>query len=258
MRSLLAGLAGRALRNGAMSRTTVTFHVRGVRRARVLEVIAGRMRGLGLCWVPEPERARVEKTDPTVRRMVLARRGRWLTLVDTAPCAWGDYLSRDLGRSVLELRTWDGEASVTVTRWKQGKVVAQLELLDEAYRKGTEVYAPARVLLAWLPPERREAVLREGIKLVVPSGGPTGDAEIDAQLEAFDESDGDLDEDGGHFVPQDVTVEAIATAIGLTFPFPDPWVPRRVGELLFRHTGTTQRDKGQTATGRFPRARLPR
>lgn len=208
------------------------------------------MSTLGFVRVGNRERARVERTEPHLRRLALRRDGNWLTFADSASRAsfgealseldaWGEHLSRVLSRSVLAIWTWDGEASVRVTRWKKGKARCVLSLLHDAYRGADAfVYAPARVLWPWLPPDRRDAILREGVKLVTPSGGSTGDAEVDALLEGFDDADRLASEgvDDEHvFVSEGVSVAALSAAVGMRDPFLDPSEPRdEDAELLFR------------------------
>jgi hypothetical protein len=228
-----------------MSHTTETLHVRGVRRARLLGAITERMSTLGFVRVAEPDRADVERHDASTRRLALRRDGKWLTFSDGGDehdiDAWGEHLSRALGRSVLAIWTWDGEASVVATRWKNGTARTVLSLLREAYRKDDFAYAPAAVLRPWLPPAQRDAMIRAGIKLVTPSGGGTGDDELDALLEDFDDDDRletKLVEDGHVFVSEDVSVAAIGATVGIARPFLNPWEPHDGDEeLIFRLGG---------------------
>lgn len=121
---------------------------------------------------------------------------------------WAKSLSRALPHSVLAIWTWDGESSVVATRWKKGTQRAQLTLLQEAYRGGDgKPRAPAKVLWPWLPPERRAAILRDGVALVEPTPAfTTGDAEIDELLGGFDDDHTD-DDDGEHvYVPLETSV----------------------------------------------------
>ncbi len=102
----------------------------------------------------------------------------------------GEQLSRALGRSVLTIWTWDGEAAVRATRWKRGASYGSLNLLDEAYRgPDGRPYASAKIFWPWLPRDRRDVILAQGIALVTPAGEPTGDPEVDALLAGFDEAD---------------------------------------------------------------------
>lgn len=96
------------------------------------------------------------------------------------------------------------------------------------------------MLWPWLPREKRDAILASGIKLVAPSGGGTGDAELDTLLEGFNDADRSesLSDDGDEdfvYVPLETSVRAIAAAVGLSRPFVDPWSPAKDDEtLLFR------------------------
>jgi hypothetical protein len=239
-----------------MSHTTETLHVRGVRRARLVDAVTHRLKGLRWTYVALAERKQVERTEPELRRLVLRRDGKWLTLADSAgfdrrttranpPDAdiesWGEYLSHALDRSVLTVWTWDGEASVRATRWKRGKSCGVLSLLEEAYRGSDGLpYAPAKIFRPWLSPDQREAILGRGIKLVTPSGESTGDAELDALLAGFDESEraeSEFDEeDPDHvFVDESISVAALCAAVGMKDPFLNPWMPRDEDEeLVFR------------------------
>jgi hypothetical protein len=200
------------------------------------------MNALGFVRVADDERAEIERHDPSIRRLALRRDGRWLTFSDGGDehdiDAWGEHLSRALGRSVLAIWTWDGEASVVATRWKNGTARSVLSLLREAYRKNAFAYAPAAVLSPWLPPTRRAAMLRQGIKLVTPSGGSTGDEELDAMLEDFDDADrleSEVIDEDHVFVSEDVSVAAIGAMVGIAHPFLDPWEPHDGDEeLIFR------------------------
>ncbi len=241
-----------------MSHTTETVHVRGIRRSRLLDAITERMNTHGWKRAEGADRAHAERVEPELRRLVLRRDGKWLTLADSGGfdrrgavasspdadlASWGEYLSRALDRSVLTIWTWDGEASVRATRWKRGTSRGVLTLLADAYR-GTDglPYAPAKIFWPWLPAERRKAILASGVKLVTPGGESTGDAELDALLEGFDEADyaesAVAEEDGGDdvvFVALDISVPALGAAIGMKDPVLNPWMPREDDEeLVFR------------------------
>jgi hypothetical protein len=143
---------------------------------------------------------------------------------------------------VLAIWTWDGEASVVLTRWKRGKQRAKLTLLNDAFRGSDGIpRAPAKVLWPWLPREQREAVLGDGVRLVEPSAAAsTGDEELDALLEDFDEADR-VDVDAGAsdgaivYVPLETSVAALGAAVGIVQPFLDPLsLGEGDQELLFR------------------------
>ncbi len=216
---------------------------------------------LGHVLLRSEERASLERVEPNLRRLALRRDGAWLTFADEAGFdrrtlradpptadidAWGEYLSRALDRSVLTVWTSESEASVRATRWKRGKTRGRLTLLDQAYRGPDGFpYAPSKVLWPWLPRARREQLLASGIKLVTPSGGSTGDPELDALLEGFDESDhvesdGGDEDDGGVFVSEDISVRAIGAAIGMTRPLLNPSFLDEADEaLVFARTTRT-------------------
>lgn len=240
-----------------MSHSTETLHVRGVRRAPLVEAIMDRMRGLGWTRVIGAERADVERTEPELRRLALRRDNTWLTLADAAgfdrrttranPAdadieSWGEHLSRALDRSVLTIWTWDGEASVRATRWKRGESRGVLTLLRDAYRGPDGLpYAPAKIFWPWLPPDRRDAIVASGIKLVTPSGPSTGDAELDMLLAGFDDADraespiDDDDDPDFVYVDESISVAALCASVGMRDPFLNPWMPRDEDvELVFR------------------------
>jgi hypothetical protein len=153
---------------------------------------------------------------------------------------WGRALSRELDRSVLAIWTWDGESSVSVTRWKRGKKRGSFELLRDATRGADgKPRAPAKVLWPWLPKKEREAILRDGIPLVEKAPG-TGDAELDALLEGFDEGDADESadeegEDGLLWVSLETSLAAIGAAVGLEDPTLNPYDDEDGDtQLLFR------------------------
>lgn len=235
-----------------MSQTTETLHVRGITRARFLDAVFARMKEQGWTHVPGPEG--FDPTDPEVRRLVMRRDGKWLTLADGAGFdrrmdtygpeneiqGWGEQLSRALGRSVLTIWTWDGEAAVRATRWKRGTSRGSLNLLQEAYRgPDGHPYASAKIFWPWLPRERRDAILAKGIKLVEPGGEPTGDAELDELLAGFDDADGaevSEDDDPDHvFVDESISVPALARAVGMRHPLLNPWMPDDGDEELVFH-----------------------
>jgi hypothetical protein len=213
-----------------MSESSETIFVRGVRRARFVGAVEAFRRANGLERVPEGAVRHAEARGPDLQRVALRRDGKWLILADTLPdsaSAWGEHLSRFLGRSVLTLFTWDGEATVVATRWKAGKVRAKLELLGDAFRGADgRPRAPAKVLWPWLEPSARGALLRDGIPLRAPGGEGTGDAELDDLLEEFDDvpEPGEDDAvDGDHvFVPIGTSVLSLGAPIGLRRPFLDP------------------------------------
>jgi hypothetical protein len=237
-----------------MSHTTETIHVRGVRRARLLRAIVERMSRLGFTPVPPEQRSRIEGSERNLRRLALRRDKKWLTLADSGGFdrrheervrdasieAWGQYLSRALDRSVLTIWTWDGEAAVRATRWKRGKRRGVVSLLGDAYRGADGLpYAPAKIFWPWLPPARRSAILARGIPLVTPAGEGTGDPELDALLEGFDDADlaesAPEDDDGDLvFVEERIAVAGLGGAVGMRNPFLDPWDPADEDEeLLF-------------------------
>lgn len=220
-----------------MSHTTQTIHVRGVWRSRLLAAVDARMVDLGYRAIfPED----LQPGEPDLRRFLLRRDGRWLTLVDEAGFdprlgprdapgsdleSWGAHLSRALSRSVLTIYTWDGEATVVATRWHRGRPRRVLTLLEEAYRGDDGLpYAPARVLWPWLPPARREAILAAGIALTMPAAGTTGHGELDALLEGYDDDDreGSDDDDDFVFVDESISVAAIGAAAGMRAPLLHP------------------------------------
>lgn len=223
-----------------MSHTTSTLHVRGIPLRRFVSAVHERMRARG--YRPAANGA---------RRLLVRKQGAWCTLVDTEGydprrdagdaelASWGADLSQLLGRSVLTLWTWDGEASVVATRWKHGTQRSILSLLQEAYRDDDRVpRAPARVLWPWLPPARRGEILRTGVALVAPAAGSTGDAEVDALLADFDDEESfvnDVEEDEDFvFVEENVSLAGLGAAIGLR-PWLDPWNPdAAVRELRFQ------------------------
>ncbi len=221
-----------------MSRTTNTVHVRGLRKSSLLRVIDVYLDRRRLVRVPDEERDRVERTVADLTRVAIRRVGRWSTIAldhEEDIDAWGSGLSGLLARSVLTIWTWDGEASVSATRWKHGRPRARLELLREAYRgKDGEARAPARVLRPWIDRDKRAAALRDGIPLVAPAR--TGNAELDAILASIrdDEPDDPLFPDHV-FVDLDTSVAGIAAAIGLRDPMLDPYVVEPPDEeLLYR------------------------
>lgn len=139
--------------------------------------------------------------------------------------------------------TWDGEASVVATRWKDGAERAQLELLAEVYRgKAGTARAPAKALRPWLEPEGRAAILRDGIALVAPVRS-TGNPEVDAVLAKMREAEmavvreAEVEEEGFVFATIEASVGGIASAIGLA----DPWIRDLSDEglrmLRFRRAG---------------------
>lgn len=198
--------------------------------------------------------------------MRLRKRGAWCSMLDVdgydprRPAGdaelqlWAEELSLQLEVSVLALFTWDGEASVSATRWRHGRRRAALELLRDAYRDEHGVArAPARVFWPWLPRETRAPLLRAGIALVKPAVGSTGDAELDALLEGFAEADDvpadfedesewrDEDDDDDVFVSEEISLAGIGAAIHL-----HPWltpsdVDADVHELTFARPGAKVR-----------------
>jgi hypothetical protein len=223
-----------------MSRTTESIHIRGARRGRVTAAIDERMRLLGYRRV-----ARTKEDLGERRRIILRREGKWLSFVDDAGTdlrKWGEHLSRALERSVLTLWTWDGEASVVATRWREGQPRHVLTLLDDAFRGSDGLaYAPAKVLWPWIQSAQREAILARGIALMMPSA-TTGDDELDELLEGFDEDDSQGDtpleqEEGSVFVNEHVSVLAIAATVGMRNPWIDTNSPRAGDrELIYLRT----------------------
>jgi len=240
-----------------MSRTTENLYVRGVRTQRVVAAIEKRLRAEGLVPVSDGERAAVERTEPNVLRIAIRRDGLWIGIADPrgfggfAQAAdgdlegWGRDLSRELDRSVLTIWTWDGEGFVTATRYKRGKKRGTLELPGAAKRGDDGVpRAPAKILWPWLPKKSRDASLRDGFAVVERQTG-TGDPELDALLEGFDDDDGNDDElvadgdDGEVYVPMETCVSALGAAIGMTNPGLNPY-DEDAQELLFRPAKPTK------------------
>lgn len=223
-----------------MSRTTENLYVRGVRTQRVVAAIEKRLRAEGLVRVSDGERAAVERTEPNLLRIAVRRDGPWVSIADArgfggfAQAAdgdlegWGRDLSRELDRSVLTIWTWDGEGFVTATRYKRGKKRGTLELPGAAKRGDDGVpRAPAKMLWPWLPKKSRAAILRDGFAVVESRPAGTGDAELDALLEGFDDDeDDDLvadGDDGQVYVPMETCVSALGAAIGMTNPRLNPY-----------------------------------
>lgn len=232
-----------------MSQITESLHIRAFSGERLRALVTDFLRRQGFEPLGPADRARVEGAAPEVRRVVLRRDGRWWTLADSAAYgrlrlgamdAWAEHISGVTGRAVLTLWTWDGEACVTATRWKRGRVKARLELPREAFRDGAGVpRAPAKVLWSWLTPAQRDVLLADGVKLVEPAPRPdTGDPELDALLDTFDDDERaahhELGERAAIRVPVDTSVAALCAPIGITDPFLDPWEPeRRDVSMLF-------------------------
>jgi len=128
---------------------------------------------------PEPD------LPANARQVPIARKGSWFS-VGTEQLgnldACGKKLSKSLGRSVLTVGTSDDEASLWAKRWKHGRVLAELALLEEVYRgPGGRPRAPAKVLWPWLPKNARTTVLREGIQLSAKPATKNEPAYADAQ-----------------------------------------------------------------------------
>jgi len=119
------------------------------------------------------------------RQVPIARKGSWFSvgteqLGNLDVC--GKKLSKSLGRSVLTVGTSDDEASLWAKRWKHGRVLAELALLEEAYRgPGGRPRAPAKALWPWLPKSARTTILREGIQLSAKPGKKDEPAYADEQ-----------------------------------------------------------------------------
>jgi len=246
-----------------MSRTAENLYVRGCKIERVVAAVEKRLRGKGLVRVADSERAAVERTEPELLRIALRRDGPWIAVADSRGFGgfgqradgdlegWGRDLSRELDRSVLTIWTWDGEGFVTATRYKREKKRGALEL-PRAARRGDDGVprAPAKILWPWLPKSTREASLRDGFALVERATG-TGDAELDALLEGFDDDVGDAGEedeevvadgdDGAVHVSMDTCVAALGAAIGLTNPSLNPHDDEEAQELLFKPVHTKGR-----------------
>jgi hypothetical protein len=237
-----------------MSFTSGTIHLRGVARSRVLSTIAGVLGARGLVRVRPSEQGSI---DPTrLRRIALRKEGSWLTLADSDGFGgpeeaarqsverWGKDLSSVIDRSVLTIGS-DARSRLDMKRWRRGKLRTTLTLLQDAYRGPDGLaWAPAKVLFPWLPPTRRDALLRGGIRLVEPPTA-TGDEEVDRLLEGFDDldrADTEIGEDGEvEFTPLDVAVRAITATVGLTRPWLHPWDPDPEGgdmALLFQKDGS--------------------
>lgn len=221
-----------------MSHTTATVHVRGIRLRRLLDAVMQRMRQQGY---------RETAAADAERQLLIRKEGAWCTLVDTAGQeaeleAWGEDLSRLLGRSVLTLWTSDVEPCLVATRWKHGARRSRLDLPDDAYRdQHSSPRAPARVLWPWFAPTRRSTILRAGVALASPLGGATGDAELDALLDDLQEEEeeatpiNDIEEDEDFVdVDQNVALASVGATVGLR-PWLDPRNPGpRTRVLSFR------------------------
>jgi hypothetical protein len=224
-----------------MSQITESLHIRAFSGPKLEALVKDFLLEQGFEYVEPADRARVERTEPELRRIALRRDGRWWTLADSASYgrpqpggameAWASHISSVTGRAVLALWTWDGEACVTATRWKRGRVKAKLELLRDAFRDEAGVpRAPAKVLWSWLTPEQRERLLTDGVKLVEPAARPdTGDADLDALLDSFDDDERaahhELGDGDAIYVPIDTSVAALCAPVGIGDPFVDPWEP---------------------------------
>jgi hypothetical protein len=185
-----------------VSTTTASVHVHGVPRERFLALVIGKVEEDGFDLVDE-----ASDHDGELRRVVINGAANWVALAADGlePMDdWAAYLSIGLGAPVLSLWTWDGEASVLVKRFEDGREVARLELLREA-RRGEDgrARAPIEVLTPWIPPARR----RELEGQLILDDGP---GEVDADEAGADHA----------FVSERDSIDAIARLIGL----PRPWL----------------------------------
>jgi len=227
-------------------RISETFHVRGVRRASLIDVLVERMRESG--WA----RCAVDPAEGPKRELLVRPDGKWLTVADATAHgsasarkatpdsrvdSWGKHVSRALGRSVLAIRMQEEtQPTLRATRFRDGSARGVLSLMKDAYRANGLPHAPAKILVTWLPRAERDAILASGIALVEPGRmvgrgrsrrrvppQVTGDAELDALLDGFDDADRVESEVAGEdftvWVDELVALRALGAAVGMMNPF---------------------------------------